>query len=163
MNSVRVFAGRCCIGVLTLATAHSAELEYVPLIRKGGQMPQEWYAEQARLWKQEVERQPENAASWRNHYMATEYSMRRTDSSERQQILNRILEEMGKVVSESHEYLYLEVRQCSFDTDKQDLNDLFSRAVRLCSAQPECADLYQDLAGNFEQIGDLERARSKTS
>ena len=160
MNSTRFLAALICISVFSSSSVHSAQPEYVHLIRRGQQMSQEWYAEQARLWKQEVERQPEDAASWRNYYMATQYSMWRRDSPEREQILDRILEEMGKVVSESHEYLYLEVRQCSWNTDKQELNDLFARATRLCSAQPECADLYQDLAGNFEQLGDRERARS---
>ncbi len=160
MNSVVFVAALTGIGVFSSSTVHSTQPEYIQLIRRGQQMPQEWYAEQARLWKQEVARKAEDAASWRNYYMATQYSMWGPDSPEREQILDRIFTEMGKAVSDGHEYLYLDVRRSSWDRDRQELNDLFARATRLCSAQPECADLYQDLAGNFEQLGDRERARS---
>ena len=148
-----------CAFMLSPAGSFAAKPEYVQLIRKGPHMPAEWYAEQAKLWKREVERTPGNAAAWRNYYMATQYSIyETTDSPEKEEVLAKIFAEMGEVLPDSHHYLYLEARRTTWETEATELNRLLARAEQICSDQPECGDTYQDLAGAFEQQGDAERA-----
>lgn len=160
MKSMRFLALLTAACILQPAQAHSAQPEYVHLIRRGIHMPQQWYEEQARLWKTEVERNPDDAAAWRNYYMATAYSLwGTTDSPEGERRVSEIFDEMGSAVPDSYEYLYLKARSYAAHLETEELNDLFERGLELCPQSQECTDLYEELAVQHEQNGNLDQAR----
>ena len=77
------------------------------------QMPDDWYKEQAGLWKKETDINPKNAEAWYNYYRANRYLFFDEIQEERlqmsrQEMLDSIFEDMGKAVPESYEYYVLE-------------------------------------------------------
>jgi len=99
----------------------------------------EWYQQQAALWKKEIDKNPENPQAWMNYYNANRYaSFNNIGSKEKQEKLNRIMEEMGKAIPESYEYLVLKYKTAG---DLKDIS-LLEKAYALV---PERPDTYYDL------------------
>ena len=68
----------------------------------------DWYKQQAELWKKEIERNPKNADAWHNYYNANRYAhFEDIDSKEKQATLNKIIEDMGTAIPETYEYYFL--------------------------------------------------------
>jgi hypothetical protein len=108
----------------------------------------EWYQQQAVLWKKEIDKNPQNAEAWMNYYNANRYAnFDNVKSQDRQEKLNRIIEDMGKVIPGSYEYYILK-----FKTDS-DLNNmsLIEKAYALDPARP---DAYYDLLTWYALKGD---------
>lgn len=138
--------GTAACAVLVLIAARTAlsqsKPEPVPYIRQSGVLPQDWYQQQAELWRQEVAKQPQHAAGWKNYYLATEYSyFGKGPSSEKAEKLDAILSAMGKAIPTAYEYLILQYRR--FSTDKA----LLEKAHQL---RPEQSDHYCDLIVAYE-------------
>ncbi|MBN2354483.1 hypothetical protein JXO59_00135 [candidate division KSB1 bacterium] len=65
----------------------------------------EWYQEQARLWKQELDRDPNNAEAWYNYYNANRYArFEALETAEKQARLGKIIEDMGQAIPDTYEY-----------------------------------------------------------
>lgn len=72
------------------------------------EMPFEWYQEQARLWRIEIDANSSNARAWLNYYMAKRYmrfTLGHRDSGYYKQ-LNQIVDDMEKAIPETFEYHY---------------------------------------------------------
>lgn len=67
----------------------------------------QWYSEQAKLWKHEVDKNKLNETAWENYYRATRYSAIETNkwcSDEMNTRLETILKDMKKVLPNSYTY-----------------------------------------------------------
>lgn len=63
-------------------------------------MPQDWYLQQADLWRNEVNQNPKNGAAWQNYYLATEYSyLETTATAARDASLAKILNAMQVAIA----------------------------------------------------------------
>lgn len=71
--------------------------------------PDEWYREQAKLWKKGIEKNPKNAEAWHNYYNAVRYEnyVQTISTKEKQEKLQQIVADLGKNVPESFQYYYL--------------------------------------------------------
>jgi len=68
----------------------------------------EWYKEQAELWKKEIERNSKNTEAWYNYYNANRYAhFEDIDQKDKKAKLDRIIEEMGNAIPETYEYYLL--------------------------------------------------------
>lgn len=87
----------CIFPVLLFAQAEKVKPEKVYYYAQK-MMPQEWYAQQAKLWKIETGKDPQNGEAWRNYYLATEYANRDSDPSANGAKLAKILEDMQAAI-----------------------------------------------------------------
>lgn len=71
--------------------------------------PDEWYRKQAELWKKEIAKNPKNAEAWHNYYNAVRYEnyVQSIGTKEKQEKLQKIVDDLGKHAPESYEYHYL--------------------------------------------------------
>ncbi len=68
----------------------------------------DWYKEQAELWKKEIEKNPQNREAWYNYYNANRYAhFEDIESKDKKTKLDKIIEEMGKAIPETYEYYLL--------------------------------------------------------
>ena len=139
----------CMLG--PLAAPAAAGPEPVHEIRRAGQMPEAWYAEQARHWAKSVRDNPSDPSAWRYYYFATEYMYRTRDAKEEGRArLDRIIADMAKAVPQSAELPYLQSRHGTRQVP------LLEEAMRRC---PDCGDIAEDLGIAHEIEGDTTRTR----
>lgn len=69
----------------------------------------EWYREQAKLWKKKIDKNPKNAEAWHNYYNAVRYENfnQTIGTKEKQEKLQKIVADLGKNAPESFQYYYL--------------------------------------------------------
>ncbi len=121
------------------------------------QEPNEWYMKQARLWEEEVNKDPQNPEAWLNYYMANRYANFPEGyshfSEDKKTQLNQIVTDMGKAVPNSYEYNYLKF----FNADeKEDNLSYLEKAYRL---QPENADTYYEFIVYYLLNGEDAKAK----
>jgi len=112
------------------------------------QKPHDWYVEQAKLWKKEIESRPNDPAIWGNYFMAIKYSHWRGDLTTYKHITDSILAEMGKNIPDSYEYHYLR-----FYNGERDVS-LLEKAYKL---DPKRADALYELVMYYDSQGDKEK------
>ena len=139
---------------ITPQFADAAELLQVPPIATHGEQSRTWYLEQARLWQAEIQKEPANPTAWRNYYLATEYGKRNTGISdtERQDILDAILDQMEPHITDSYEYAYLLQRRAK---DPESKLKHMEKAYARCAT---CGEIIENLAYAYETTGQDERA-----
>lgn len=106
--------------------------------------PVSWYAEQSKLWKAEVDKDPNNAYAWYNYYRATRNRIRLDTSDHRpheQKVAQnrKIIDDMQKAVPNSFEY-----NLCRWMIEGNNLDFLpnLKRAEELGKDRPEiCSDM----------------------
>jgi hypothetical protein len=108
------------------------------------QESKEWYEKQAQLWKVELKNNFEIPDAWYNYFFATRYSSFSMAEKERGQLLNSIIEEIGKAIPDSYLYYYLKY----YNGDRK--IEYLEKAIQL---NPECADLYWDFIQYYELNG----------
>lgn len=114
------------------------------------QKPHEWYAKQANLWKQELERNPQNPQGWYNYYLATEYSFHEESQATKQERLQDIAQRMAAEIPDTFEYYYLANR---LEGGKN--IDLLEKAHQL---QPDNPEPYYGLITNYKLNGQSKKA-----
>ncbi len=101
--------------------------------------PNEWYLTQARLWQKEVQKNPKNPQAWRNYYLAVRYSrpsqLTPQAFQEKNERMEKILQEMGRNVPNSYDYYFLKFYHYSV-YKKGDIN-LLKKAYALHPDRPE--------------------------
>ena len=107
--------------------------------------PDEWYQEQAKLWKKEIDRNPKDAEAWHNYYNAVRYEnyVQTISTKEKQEKLQKIVDDLGKHASESYEYYYLKFFNCVGKS--KDINDL-KKAHKIAPERPD--PLYELITHN---------------
>jgi hypothetical protein len=104
----------------------------------------DWYENQENLWKKELSRDPHSENAWYNYYFATRYSSLDMDEKERKELLNSIVDEIGKTIPNSYLYPYLK-----YYTGEHKIEHL-EKAYQL---KPDCADLYWEFLQYYELKG----------
>ncbi|HPN36001.1 MAG TPA: hypothetical protein PK843_15910 [bacterium] len=103
----------------------------------------EWYKEQARLWKQELDRNHQNAEAWYNYYNANRYArFEELETADRQARLNKIIEEMAQAVPNTYEYHLL----AYWNSHKPDDISELEKAYAL---QPNRPDAYYGFISHY--------------
>lgn len=110
-----------------------------------------WYKSQAELWEENVYNNVTNANAWLNYYQAVRYSYYSSASKEIEETeqirLDKILEEMGKKVSESFEYNYLKY------VNSNQNPEYFSFLEKAYAKEPGNSETYDDFAAYYELSG----------
>jgi len=114
------------------------------------QHPREWYVEQARLWKNEIKRRPNDPVNWRNYFMANKYAHWRGNVEVYTSKMDSILTEMGKHIPDSYDYNYLR-----FYNGERDVS-LLDKAYEL---DPKRADALYELVLYYENVGDEKKLK----
>lgn len=121
------------------------------------QEPNEWYLEQAKLWKIEVDKNRQNAEAWMNFYLANRYANWPEGysgfSTDKQTRLNQIVAEMGKAIPNSYEYNYLKF----FNSDEKKEN--LSFLEKAYALEPDRPDTYYEFIVYYKLIGEDTKAR----
>lgn len=118
------------------------------------QKPNDWYIQQADLWRAEIDKDPQNADAWRNYYSAVRYA-RYTETiktKEKKERLRDIIDEMGEAIPNTYEYFFLKNKN---DGDIHNIEYL-EKAYAIDSNQPE---LYSDFVGHYEFVGNEKKMR----
>ena len=139
-----IFVSLCFITPTSLQSQSKPEKVYRIVYEM---KPNEWYAEQAKLWKKEIDRNPKNAEAWYNYYLATEiYHLGQHTSPEKD--LKEILNDMRKHVPNTFEYHYLAFRN----------NDQLSSLEKAHKLQPDNPEPYYGLISRYLPKGDEQKA-----
>jgi len=138
-----------------LSQSRQLKPETVYYVRQAGVKPHDWYVQQARLWKQETDKNPGNAEAWHNYYLATEYSYwgSKDAAGEKQADLDKIIAAMAKAIPASYEYFALKYRK---GHGKNDDVSLLENALRL---RPDDPEIYYDLIVYYEMHNEKQKAR----
>jgi len=111
---------------------------------------QEYYTEQAKLWKAEIDKNQKNANAWQNYYKAVRYNYKVYEVGS-QQILDSILYDMQKVLPNSFEYNYLMYYN---STDWGENVKYIEKAYEI---NPNYIELYPSLITSYEVTGQVEK------
>lgn len=94
----------------------------------------DWYKTQAELWKNEIDKNPQNAEAWHNYYNAVRYAhFEDIDSDQKKKKLAGLIEDMGKAIPGTYEYYLLKYWTTH---DLEDLT-LIKKAYELKPDEPE--------------------------
>ncbi|MEJ2544209.1 MAG: hypothetical protein P8Y99_09090, partial [Calditrichaceae bacterium] len=68
----------------------------------------DWYQQQAKLWKKEIEKNPASEEAWYNFYNANRYAhFEDIENKDKQAHLDKIIEDMGKAIPETYTFYLL--------------------------------------------------------
>lgn len=97
-----------------------------------------WYAQQAKLWEKETNKDKKNEEAWRNYYMATnyQYAWFGGDYQETNSKLDNLLARMKKSIPNSHTYNYLMYYRHNGDSQ------YFSYMEKAIEMRPDAVDYY---------------------
>lgn len=112
------------------------------------QKPNEWYVEQAELWKKEIEKNPKNPEAWYNYYNANRYAryVETIDTQDKKTRLKKIIEDMGEAIPGTYEYYLLKFWNSYSLTDVSVLEQAYKLA-------PERVDTYYGFITHYEFTG----------
>jgi hypothetical protein len=112
------------------------------------QKPNEWYIQQAELWKKEIQKNPKNPEAWHNYYNAVRYANyeETIGTKDKKNRLEQIIEDMGKAIPGTYEYYHLKY------WDTCNLNDI-SLEEKAYQLQPERVDPYYSFITHYEFTG----------
>ena len=116
--------------------------------------PNEWYLEQAKLWKKELDINPNNPTAWYNYYNANRYAnyTETIETKPKQERLKKIIEDMSKAIPDTYEYYLLSY----WNTHNLDDISLIEKAYAM---HPERPDTYYPFIDYYEVRGDQTKAR----
>lgn len=71
--------------------------------------PNEWYVEQAELWKKEIDKNPKSTEAWYNYYNAVRYARfeETIHTKDKKAKLEKIIEDMGEAIPGTYVYYLL--------------------------------------------------------
>lgn len=112
--------------------------------------PDNWYREQAKLWKKVIDKNPKNAEAWHNYYNAVRYEdfNNTINSKEKKEKLQKIVDDLGKNAPNSFEYFYLK------GFNNTDINSKIKFIQKAHELAPDRPDPLYELITHFELNGD---------
>lgn len=118
------------------------------------QKPNEWYVEQAELWKEEIDKNPKNPEAWYNYYNANRYAryVETIDTQDKKARLKKIIEDMGKAIPGTYEYYLLKFWNCFSLTDISVLQKAYKLA-------PERVDTYYGFISHYDFNGNQKKMK----
>ncbi len=119
------------------------------------QKPNDWYVKQAQLWKQEIEKNPNQPEAWYNYYNAVRYARfeETKDLPEKQDRLQRILDDMEQAIPGTYVYYLLRY------WNTYDIKDI-SMLQKAYTLRPEQPDTYYGFISHYEFTGEQEKFRT---
>ncbi len=110
--------------------------------------PNEWYVEQAELWKKEIEKNPKSPEAWYNYYNAVRYAryVETIDTEDKKTRLEKIIEDMGEAIPGTYEYYLLKFWNCFSLTDISVLQKAYELA-------PDRVDTYYGFISHYDFTG----------
>jgi len=116
--------------------------------------PNEWYVEQAELWKKEIEKNPKNPEAWYNYYNANRYAryVETIDTEDKKTRLKKIIEDMGKAIPGTYEYYLLKFWNSYSLTDVSILEKAYKAA-------PERVDTYYGFISHSDFTGNKKKMK----
>lgn len=106
-----------------------------------------WYYDQIELWKEQVDKNPQDAHAWHNFYKANRYyQFKKLHTPEKQKELALLLADMGKAVPESYEYNYLMCCQTPNHKEKERTNYMFKAYEK----NPDRHEIYYSLVDYYD-------------
>lgn len=109
----------------------------VQLARRTGALSPSYYQQQADLWMDHVQTQPQDTQAWHSLYLSSEYGRQASDEQ-----LDTILERMSAAVPDSWQLPYLQARRVGLKDLPRHLQ-LLRQASDRCGQQ--CADIDESL------------------
>lgn len=111
----------------------------------------EWYKKQALLWKNEINKNPDNPEAWYNYYNANRYAhFEEIESQEKQNKLEQIIEDMGKAVPNSYEFALLK------NKTQSDIHDL-TYIKEAYGIDPQRPETYYDFIAHYVTYGEKQK------
>jgi hypothetical protein len=115
--------------------------------------PNEWYVEQAELWKKEIEKNPKNTEAWYNYYNAVRYARfeETIHTEDKMARLAKIIEDMGEAIPGTYVYYLLKF------WDSYSVKDV-SVLQKAYELDPDKPDTYygfishQEYAGKYKEM-----------
>lgn len=120
-------------------------------------MSTEWYREQAALWKQVAEREPQNGTAWLNYFKASRYagfgdtSASQEEKAERMQA---IVTSMSKAIPNSFEYHYVAWWNGGNNPEE------FPHLEKAYQIRPDDSELSDEFISYYELQGDKENMQN---
>ena len=136
-----------CLDYACIGQSESAKPEKVYRIVYV-QKPNEWYVEQAELWKKEIDNNPKNPEAWYNYYNAVRYAryVETIDTQDKKTRLKKIIEDMGEAIPGTYEYYLLKFWNSYSLTDISILEKAYKVA-------PERVDTYYGFISHSDFTG----------
>jgi len=115
--------------------------------------PDEWYDEQAKLWKKELEKNPNNPDAWVNYYNANRYAhFVDIGTAEKKVKLNKIIEDMEQAIPGTYECYVLKHR------NEHNLWDI-SLIEKAYALDPNRHDIYDEFVSHYEATGNEKKMK----
>ena len=112
----------------------------------------EWYKEQERLWKTEIEKNGKNEEAWSNYYRAVKYRSWSENIPDINERLDAIVEEMEKAIPDTYTYYITRFHNNNHAQD----NPGMAKAIKM---RPDAVDDYPTFISYLMQTGDEETMR----
>jgi hypothetical protein len=112
------------------------------------QKPNEWYVQQEKLWKVEINKNPQNTEAWHNYYNSVRYMnfVETIETKTKKERLDEIMEEMGKAIPNTFEYHYLKCKTYGCLNSFDDLQKAYN-------IDPNRVETYSDFISYYEIHG----------
>ena len=108
----------------------------------------DWYKQQAELWKKEIEKNPASEEAWYNFYNANRYAhFEDIENKDKQARLDKIIDDMGKAIPETYTFYllkYWNMYSC----------DDYSLVEKAYAINPDRPDTYYPFLSRAEIYGD---------
>jgi len=153
MNHRFLLIPLACIvaGVLPL---HAQQPEEVPRLTQQYK-PHEWYVTQAKLWKEETERDPSNAHAWFNYFKASRYEAYEDPASQevKAQRMTNLLADMERAIPNTFESHF-----CKWWNGGNDAS-LFPELEAAYRIRQDYAEVSSDFVSYYELKGDYDKMK----
>jgi hypothetical protein len=118
------------------------------------QKPNEWYIQQAELWKKEIEKNPKNQEAWYNYYNAVRYARfeETIETKDKKAQLEKIIEDMSNAIPNTYVYYLLKF------WDHYALKDV-SLVEKAYQLEPDRPDTYYPFISHYEFFGNEKKLK----
>ena len=107
----------------------------------------DWYKVQERLWKAEIDKNPQNEEAWKNYYCAVRYKGWYEDIPNQAETLTAIIENMGRAIPDTYTYYVSRFYNSNHAEDSPDM----LKAIKM---RPDAVDDYPTFISYLMQTGD---------
>lgn len=109
----------------------------------------DWYQQQAKLWKKEIEKNPASEDAWYNYYNANRYAnFKDIENKDKQASLDKIIDDMGKAIPGTYTYYLLKYWNMCSEPD-------YSLVEKAYAINPERPDTYYPFMSRAEINADM--------
>lgn len=110
--------------------------------------PNEWYVEQAELWKKEIDKNSKNTEAWYNYYNAVRYARfeETIETKDKKAKLAEIIEDMGQAIPDTYVFYLLKY------WNSYSLKDI-SLVEKAYQLRPDQPDTYYPFISHYEFFG----------